>query len=79
LLVLFQSKNYIDFDQVTVIKNWNDFLTSRFRIIEVFKLGRPLIYGAFKMFAEKRLKTKPYDVFLNSNFKNCPEFVIGIS
>ena len=69
---MFKSGTYKDMDQKTEIKDWLDFLESKFRIVEYFKFGRPLIYGAFKMYEENKLRKNLYD--LEMNFEDCSEF-----
>ena len=60
------------YESVDGIKGWSDFLKSKFRIAEYFKLGRPLIYGIFKLYGENELINNQYD--LEKKFDECREF-----
>ena len=50
------------------IKNWLEFLESKFRKKEYFKFGRPLIYGIFK----EKANLSDYDS--EAEFESCEEF-----
>ena len=54
------------------INGWVEFLESKFRKVEYFKFGRPLIYGIFKLYVEEELNNGQYD--LERAFKDCNEF-----
>ena len=54
------------------IENWKEFLISKFRKIEYFKLGRPLTYGYFKQSVEKKVRDDKYD--MEKDFEGCKEF-----
>ena len=58
--------------------DWNEFLKSKDRIIEYFKLGRPLIYGIFleKVVIDRKkynLEAK-FEYNLEAEFNECEEF-----
>ena len=54
------------------VKNWMEFLESKFRKIEYFKFGRPLTYGYFQKSEENNVNEGTYD--LEAKFKDCKEF-----
>ena len=65
---MFKNEKYIG----DGIDGWSDFLKSKFRIAEYFKLGRPLIYGIFRLYGENALINNQYD--LEKEFNECREF-----
>jgi hypothetical protein len=70
---MFQKRNYT-LENNNPIKDWNEFLGSKFRIIEYFKFGRPLSYGIFKEYEEENVKSGRYN--FKENFEDCSEFQI---